>query len=309
MTSPQRRVPLPLSSIPDGDQDAVRRELDIVCRQEQTNLSVFGSLTPRRTRNGGDAGAIIVGTPTPESDAAGYDIWKNRVFQPNRPANGAQSSIAQTSTTMISSPIPAPPDTHRGKKLYFGLQRLFEAISFSGVPKEQHLALYAFSLACQERNPMIKWVPVTKLDRNIERRHEELQIMHSQMRAVVDEVAAPKPLSEREKLEKRLTESRMEAAHGAFVDSQTVAELERRIAQEAAASKAAEIEMKRLGEERRRAAKEAAQQRKAERERRLQEILDMDEATREEMDAVLKVREKLDAEKAQALPTVQAQTK
>ncbi|CUI14438.1 Hypothetical protein, putative [Bodo saltans] len=305
MTStPQRRVPLPLSNVPlPEDTDGVAVEIDSVCRQEQNNYAVIGSLTPRRYRTSSY-------TPTSDVDPQSqetYDAWKLRVFQPKRPQDVSSpppphvAAIAASATSSI--PSPPPSDTYRGKKLYFQLQRLFEAISSTGEPCENRPALFAFSLACHERNPMIRWIPDTQLHRNIQKRQDQLSTAQQVVRDRAEKLLVEQRpvLTEKQRLEAQWAASRDEASMGTLADNNHLLDLERKAALEEERRQHQEAEKKRIGEERRAQAREAALQRKAERDRKLQEVLDKDEETRLDMEAVLRVREKMNAERDKAM--------
>lgn len=303
-TTPQRRVPLPLSNVPlPEDTDNVAVEIDSLCREEQKNYTVMGSLTPRRIR----AASSVEGEG--ENEVANYDAWKLRVFQPRRPGE-TQSSSCVTAT----SPIPSPPavDTYKGKKLYFQLQRLFEVISATGEPCADRPALFAFSLACSERNPMIRWVPETNLSRTILQRQQQLSSAHQEQRDRAEKLLVEQRpvLSERQRLDAQWAASRDEASLGALADSNLLQDIQRKAAQEEERRDREEREKKRLGEERLAIAREAAQRRKQERDRKLQELLDKDEETRLDMEAVDRVRAQLEAErnKSATMHTIQAAT-
>lgn len=303
-TPHQRRIPLPLSNVPlPEDTDNVAVEIDSVCREEQNNYTVIGSLTPRRYRTSSY-------TPNSEVDsealdAGTYDAWKLRVFQPRRPGEGATISQSSSAVVTATSSIPTPPpnDTYRGKKLYFQLQRLFEAISSTGEPCECRPALFAFSLACHERNPMIRWVPETTLNRNIQQRQDQLTNAQQSARDRADKliVEQRRGLTARQQLDAQWAASRDEASLGALADSNHLLDLERKAAQEDERRQMQEAEKKRLGQERQAQAREAAERRKAERERKLQEILDKDEETRLDMEAVARVRAQLEAERSRVM--------
>jgi hypothetical protein len=150
---------------------------------------------------------------------------------------------------------------------------------------------------------MIRWVPDTQLNRNIQNRQEQLNTAHKVVRDRAEKLLVEQRpvLSERQRMEAQWAASRCEATLGTLADNNHLIDLDRKAALEEERRQHQEAEKKRIGEERRAQAHEAAQARKAERDRKLQEVLDKDEDTRLDMEAVTRVREKMNAERDKAM--------
>lgn len=293
--SPPRRIPLPLSNLPDSD-DPVAQEIDSHCKSEIRNYAILGTLTPRRDQSNASGATPRADRDSPRRLEEEYDPYKHAAFQPKRPPPHDESAAVKA--------IPPPPQQPK-KEFYFQLQRLFEALN--DTEPSQHKALYALSIVCGERNPMIRWSTESKLDRSIKERQTAYDkvVDEKRLRAkqLLDE--QKQPPSERELLHRRLENSRIDSVLATESEAHHLREFERQVQLENEKLQREEEIKKKRGEELKAQAKEAAERRRLEREKKLQELLDKDEETRDELDAVLRVRMRLEEEKKKSMNEAQ----
>lgn len=266
-----KRVPIPLTNIPP-EEDPVSYEILAICRKEQTNFIGTGMISPRRQNQ--DSSAADESTP-----------WKHQYFQPQRPPPLPQ--IMPKKTTAVPRGLPK-------------LRALFAAISKTEARPEQLLGLELLAELAAERDKTVAWTLETELERNVRLRVESLDEAQrsrtEHARQLMLEQVPPK--SEREVFLEGYKASQLHYMHASDSDAARIATAERLAVDDERNRQRKEQEQKQLGELRKQQQRENMEKRRKAREAELERLMDEEEDVRDTLDAVKKVRMRLEEEAA-----------
>ena len=245
-------------------------EILSICRKEQACFIGSGTLSPRRQ------------APTTHDEES--TPWKHQYFQPRRPPGNATPSGAK--------PTSLPP---------LGLPKLrafFDATGKTDARPEDLPGLVLLETVASERDATVTWRQETELERNIRQRVEQLEETQrsrtEHARQLMLEQIPPK--SEREKFLEDYRASKLHYMHAGDSDAARLASYERQAAEEERQRTRRENERKQAGDLRKQQQRELMEQRRKDRETKLQQLLEDEEDVRDTLDAVRKVRLRLEEE-------------
>jgi hypothetical protein len=248
-----------------------------ICRKEQVNFISTGSVSPRRLK------------PVTEDDES--TPWKHQYFQPHRPPPTVPQLTPKKATAL--PPIGLPK-----------LRALFDVIGKTESLPQDCLGLALLALVAGERDKTVAWRQETALERNIRMRVEALDEAQrsrtDHARQLMLEQIPPK--SEREAFLEEYKASKLHYMHASDSDAARVAACERQAAEEERQRQRRENEMRQAGEQRKQQQREAMEQRRKARELQLERLLEEEEDVRDTLDAVKKIRMRLEEETASGGP-------